>query len=58
VESGNFVKAGWCGCRDCEDKVKEETGATARVFAEGESKEKCAVCGKEAKHVIVYARAY
>ena len=58
VEAGNFVKAGWCGCRACEDKIKEETSATARVFAEGESAEKCAVCGKEAKHVIVYARAY
>ena len=58
VENGNFVKAGWCGCRACEDKIKEETSATARVFAEGEVAEKCAVCGKEAKHVIIYARAY
>ena len=58
VEAGNFVKAGWCGCRECEDKVKEETAATARVYAEGESAEKCAVCGKAAKHVIVFARAY
>ncbi|MBE7068217.1 MAG: proline--tRNA ligase [Clostridiales bacterium] len=58
VENGNFVKAGWCGCRACEDKIKEETAATARVFAEGESAEKCAVCGEKAKHVIVYARAY
>mgnify|MGYP003303557987 CR=1 FL=1 len=58
VEQGNFVKAGWCGCRECEDKVKEQTAATARVFAEGEEKESCIVCGKKAKHVIVYARAY
>ena len=58
VESGNFVKAGWCGCRECEDKIKEVTGATARVYAEGETAEKCAVCGKKAEHVIVYARAY
>ena len=58
VETGNFVKAGWCGCRACEDKIKEETGATARVYAEGESRETCAVCGKKAEHVIVYARAY
>ena len=58
VEAGKFVKAGWCGCRECEDKIKETTGATARVYAEGESKETCAVCGKKAEHVIVYARAY
>ena len=58
VEAGNFVKAGWCGCRDCEDKIKEETAATARVYAEGETRETCAVCGKKAEHVIVFARAY
>ena len=58
VDAGNFVKAGWCGCRACEDKIKEETGATARVYAEGESAEKCAVCGEKAKHMIIYARAY
>ena len=48
VEAGNFVKAGWCGCRECEDKVKEESGATARVYAEGETAESCAVCKKKA----------
>ncbi|MBQ8375341.1 MAG: proline--tRNA ligase [Clostridia bacterium] len=58
VDGGNFVKAGWCGCRECEDKIKEETGATARVYAEGESAETCAVCGKKAAHMIIYARAY
>ncbi|HIR98896.1 MAG TPA: proline--tRNA ligase, partial [Candidatus Coproplasma avistercoris] len=58
VEGGNFVKAGWCGCRECEDKVKTETAATARVYAEGETAEKCAVCGKPAKHVVIFARAY
>ena len=58
VEGGNFVKAGWCGCRECEDKVKAETAASARVYAEGETAEKCAVCGKKAEHVIIFARAY
>ena len=58
VEDGNFVKAGWCGCRECEDKIKERTAATARVYAEGETAETCAVCGKKAAHMIIYARAY
>lgn len=58
VEGGNFVKAGWCGCRECEDKIKAETAATARVYAEGESAENCAVCGKKAKHMVIFARAY
>ena len=58
VEGGNFVKAGWCGCRACEDKIKERTAASARVYAEGETAETCAVCGKKAEHVVIFARAY
>ncbi|MDE6598405.1 MAG: proline--tRNA ligase [Clostridia bacterium] len=58
VEGGNFVKAGWCGCRECEDKIKAQTAATSRVFAEGETSDKCAVCGKKAKHTVIFARAY
>ena len=58
VEGGNFVKAGWCGCRGCEDKIKAETAATARVFAEGETSKTCAVCGKKAEHTVIFARAY
>ena len=58
VETGNFVKAGWCGCRACEDKIKAETAATARVFAEGETSKTCAVCGKKAEHTVIFARAY
>lgn len=57
VEGGNFVKAGWCGDRACEDKVKAETNATSRVFAEGTAK-KCAVCGRGGKHLVYFARAY
>ena len=58
VETGNFVRAGWCGCRECEDKIKEQTAATARVFAPENTHAKCAVCGKEAKHTVFFARAY
>ncbi len=57
VEKGNFVKAGWCGCRECEDKIKAETAATARVIADGVA-EKCAVCGKKAQSLVYFARAY
>ena len=58
VEKGNFVKAGWCGCRACEDAIKEKTAASARVIVEGERAETCVCCGKEAKHVVYFARAY
>ena len=59
VEGKNFVKAGWCGCRECEDKVKEVGQATARVMCDDEGvPEKCAICGKPAKHKVIFARAY
>ena len=58
VEGGNFVLAGWCGCRECEDKIKEKTAASARVIAEQLQDEICAVCGKPAKHTVYFARAY
>lgn len=59
VEGQNFVKAGWCGCRECEDKVKETAAATARVMCDEEGvPERCAVCGKPAKHNVIFARAY
>jgi prolyl-tRNA synthetase len=59
VENKNFVRAGWCGCRECEDKVKETAQATARVMDDNaEVKGVCAICGKPARHVVYFARAY
>jgi prolyl-tRNA synthetase len=58
VETGNFVKAGWCGDRACEDKIKADTAASSRVYAEDETAETCVCCGKKAKHMVIFARAY
>lgn len=58
VEGGNFVKAGWCGDRACEDRIKAETAATARVLDEDEKSEKCVCCGKKAINTVYFARAY
>ncbi len=58
VETGNFVRAGWCGCRECEDKVKAYSQATARVLDEKHTAKRCVACGKEAKHTVFFARAY
>ncbi len=58
VNRGNFVRAGWCGERSCEDKVKEFAQATARVI-DGKRKAKtCVCCGKKATHAVIFARAY
>lgn len=55
-----FVKAMWCGNRGCEDKVKEDTGATIRCipFEQENLGDKCICCGEEAKHMVYFAKAY
>ena len=58
VNGGNFVRAGWCGERACEDKVKEFAQATARVLDEKCDHPTCLCCGKPAKHTVFFARAY
>ncbi|MEC0183352.1 proline--tRNA ligase [Paenibacillus peoriae] len=59
-EKRGFTLAGWCGSEECEDKVKEVTGATSRniPFKTTEQKTACLCCGKPAKHTVVFARAY
>ena len=55
-----FVLAGWCGSEACEHQVKLETKATSRniPFIVDEHKSKCLVCEEQAKHTVVFARAY
>ncbi len=59
-ETPGFIKAMWCGDRECEDLVKEKTGATARClpFEQEELSDKCFCCGKPAKHMVVWGKAY
>ncbi len=60
ASKGGFVKAMWCGERDCEDKIKEATAASSRCipFDEEKLSETCVCCGKPAKHMIYWAKAY
>ena len=55
-----FVKAMWCGCQECEDKIKEETGATSRCmpFKQETLSDTCVCCGKPAKKMVYWGRAY
>ncbi len=59
-EKPGFVKAMWCGCRECEDKIKEDTAATSRCmpFAQEELSDKCVCCGKPATKMVYWGRAY
>ncbi len=55
-----FVRAMWCGDVECENKIKEDTGATARCmpFDESPVGDTCVCCGKKAKALVYWGRAY
>ncbi len=55
-----FIKAMWCGEKECEDKIKELTAATSRCipFEQEELSDNCVCCGKKAKHMVIWGRAY
>lgn len=55
-----FIKAMWCGDETCELKMKEIKGTKSRCILEDEKKidDKCVVCGKDAKHLVVWGIQY
>jgi len=56
-----FIRAMWCGDRACEDGIKEETGATSRCIPFDDNErvsDKCIYCGKEAKTLVYWGKAY
>lgn len=55
-----FVRAMWCGDLACEEKIKEETGMPSRCipFEQEHISDVCPVCGKPAKHMVVWGIAY
>ena len=60
-EKPGFIKAYWCGAVGCEDKIKEDTTATSRCIPFGEEvpeDAKCVCCGKKAKHLVYWGKAY
>ena len=59
-EKAGFVKAMWCGCQDCEDKIKEELSVTSRCmpFEQEQLSDVCVCCGKPAKKMVYWGKAY
>ena len=57
---GGYARAMWCGDRACEDKIKEETGATSRnmPFDQTPFGDVCVCCGRKAKKIMYFAKAY
>jgi len=59
---GGFVHAPWCGSVECEEKVQEETKATVRCIPfeaeENPQGKVCIACGRPARWVVPFAKAY
>jgi len=60
TEKTGFVKAMWCGDQACEDKIKEELSVTSRCmpFEQESISDKCVCCGKPAKKMVYWGKAY
>jgi prolyl-tRNA synthetase len=57
---GGFIKCGWDGTEETETAIKNDTKATIRVIPIDENPNglKCIYSGKEAKHEVIFAKAY
>ena len=59
-EKPGFIKAMWCGELECEEQLKEKAGVSSRCMPFGEQAigDKCVCCGKPAKHLVYWGKAY
>ena len=59
-ETKGFVKAMWCGSRECEEKIKEDYSVTSRCIPYKQQKlsDVCVCCGKPATKMVYWGRAY
>ncbi|MCC8015199.1 MAG: proline--tRNA ligase [Eubacterium sp.] len=59
-ENPGFINAMWCGDEACENAIKEKTGATSRCmpFEQKHISDKCVCCGKPAKTMVTWGKAY
>ena len=56
-----FIRSMWCGCRECEEEIKDQLGGvTSRCmpFEQEHLADTCIWCGKPAKTMIYWGKAY
>jgi prolyl-tRNA synthetase len=55
-----FIKAMWCGDTECEEKLKEIAGVSSRCmpFEQEHISDTCVCCGKPAKTMVYWGKAY
>jgi prolyl-tRNA synthetase len=60
TETPGFVKAMWCGNEACELEIKDKLSVTSRCmpFEQEHIDDKCVCCGKPAKTMVYWGKAY
>ena len=60
AKNAGFVKAMWCGEQACEDMIKEKLSVTSRCipFEQEQISDTCLCCGKPAKKMVYWGKAY
>ncbi|HKX97625.1 MAG TPA: proline--tRNA ligase [Candidatus Nitrosocosmicus sp.] len=59
-EKGGFILADWCEKEECENSIKNETGADIRLipFEKYTSDNKCIYCNAPSKKTVIFAKSY
>ncbi len=59
-EKGGFILADWCEKEECENSIKNETGADIRLipFEKYISDNKCIYCNEQSKKTVIFAKSY
>src|SRR5918993_198944 len=59
-EKGGFILADWCEKEECENSIKNDTGADIRLipFDKSDSENKCIYCNTYSKKSVIFAKAY
>ena len=59
-EKPGFIKAMGCGDQACEEKLKEEAGVSSRCmpFEQAHLSDTCVCCGRPAKTMVYWGKAY
>ena len=60
AENSGYIRAMWCGDLECEMKLKEEADVTSRCMPFGMEPigDKCVCCGRAAKKLVYWGKAY
>jgi len=61
VKKGGFIRCGWDGSNETEDRIKKETKATIRCIPfdqKNADQLKCVYTGKPAKYEVIFSKAY